>query len=80
MRNPVARHDFNRASVHEDKKKSWQPDEQEGISEWEECKEEIDEIIPSENPQLANNADFMSSLYELCCGEYTRGLKASGIC
>lgn len=51
MRNPVSRHDFNRASVHPDRKKDFPPGIEDGLSEWETDKfyqgnkEEVDSLI-----------------------------------
>lgn len=53
MRNWVAKHDFNRASVHTDRKKDLAPEVEDGLSEWEtdkfyqENKEEVDSLLDS---------------------------------
>lgn len=66
MRNVVAKNDFNRASVHEDKKKSWEPDILEGLE------EHILEI------QKAKDIQDVSP-QEIALSEYFRGVKDSGI-
>ena len=73
MRNPVARHDFNRASTHEDHKKSWQPTFEEGFSEWEE------ELIEKSNPPIVQK-DHLEDLSSFMNKEYLRGVKSSGVC
>lgn len=65
MRNFVAKNDFNRASVHEDKKKSWIPDIDDGVDEHLEA--------------LDNNSDT-DELTTLMQKEYSRGVKAARIC
>lgn len=65
MRNFVAKHDFNRASVHEDKKKSWIPDIEEGV-------DEHMETLDKNNEQ-----DELTSIMQ---NEYHRGVRASRIC
>ncbi|ADP02488.1 hypothetical protein GECvBMG_gp100c [Salmonella phage GEC_vB_MG] len=67
MRNPVSRHDFNRASVHTDQKKAWEPDILDGLEEHfleiDNPKEDEEELDPK----------------TLALAEYRRGVKASGI-
>lgn len=65
MRNFVAKHDFNRASVHEDKKKSWIPDIEEGVDEHLEALDKD------------SDADELTSIMQK---EYHRGVKAARIC
>lgn len=53
MRNWVAKNDFNRSSVHTDRKKDLAPEVEDGLSEWEtdkfyqENKEEVDSLLDS---------------------------------
>ncbi|QXL90347.1 hypothetical protein [Salmonella phage NINP13076] len=67
MRNFVAKNDYNRASVHTDQKKAWEPDVLDGLEEHfleiENPKEDDEELDP---PTIA-------------LAEYSRGVKASGI-
>uniref|UniRef100_A0AAU8GIK2 Uncharacterized protein n=1 Tax=Salmonella phage vB_SEnST11_KE22 TaxID=3161173 RepID=A0AAU8GIK2_9CAUD len=67
MRNFVAKNDYNRASVHTDQKKAWEPDVLDGLEEHfleiETPKEDEEDLDPS----------------TIALAEYSRGVKASGI-
>lgn len=67
MRNPVSRHDFNRASVHTDQKKAWEPDILDGLEE---------HFLEIDNPK-EDEEDLDPKT--LALAEYLRGVKASGI-
>ena len=75
MRNPVSRHDFNRAAVHEDRKKSWEPDEEEGLDEYYGIP--FDDGLPS--PAEETDIEFRDRIRALSIAEYDRGVNASGI-
>lgn len=75
MRNFVVKNDFNRASVHPDQKKDWEPSVDEGYEDWLEQQKESDNN-DSDNPK---NAD-LGDLSALMNSEYARGVKASRIC
>ena len=68
MRNLVAKHDFNRASVHEDQKKSWVPEIEDGLDEYydDDCEWETDD-------------EFIERIRALSIAEYRRGVNDSGI-
>lgn len=68
MRNPVSRHDFNRASVHTDQKKAWEPDILDGLEE---------HLLEIENPK--DDEEELTPEQKLAIAEYSRGVKASGI-
>lgn len=67
MRNFVVKHDRNRASVHTDMKKAWEPDILDGLE------EHYIEV------GLCKDASCDLSLHEIAVSEYERGVKASGI-
>lgn len=74
MRNFVAKNDFNRSSVHTDQKKAWEPDILDGIEE---------HFLEIENPKEDDDEedeDELPSPSQIAIAEYTRGVKASGIC
>lgn len=75
MRNPVSRHDFNRASVHTDQKKAWEPDEDEGLDEYY-CIP-FDDGFPSPEE---TDMEFRDRIRAISIAEYERGVNASGIC
>lgn len=74
MRNPVAKHDFNRASVHQDRKKAWEPDEEEGLSEYYGIP--LDDGLP---PPEETDIEFRDRIRALSIAEYDRGVNDSGI-
>lgn len=65
MRNYVAKHDHNRASVHTDQKKAWEPDIDEGLD------DHFDNLEDEEEDDLDPR--------KIAISEYERGVKASGI-
>lgn len=67
MRNYVAKNDFNRASVHTDQKKAWEPDVLDGLEE---------HYLEIDNPKDEED-DFDPCM--IAVSEYSRGVKASGI-
>lgn len=75
MRNLVAKNDFNRYSVHEDRKKSWEPDEEEGLNEYYGIP--FDDEIP--DPSEETDEEFRDRIRALSLAEYERGVKASGL-
>lgn len=75
MRNPVSRHDFNRASVHTDQKKAWEPDTEEGLSEYYGIA--FDDGLPDPGE---STEEFRDRLRALSLAEYERGVNACGIC
>ena len=75
MRNLVAKNDFNRASVHQDKKKAWEPDEEEGLNEYYGIP--FDDGLPS--PADETDIEFRDRIRALSIAEYNRGVNASGI-
>lgn len=68
MRNYVAKNDFNRASVHTDQKKAWEPDVLDGLEE---------HFLEIENPK--EDGEELTPEQKLALAEYSRGVKASGI-
>lgn len=68
MRNYVAKNDFNRASVHTDQKKAWEPDVLDGLEE---------HFLEIENPK--EDEEELTPEQMLAIAEYSRGVKASGI-
>lgn len=68
MRNYVAKNDFNRASVHTDQKKAWEPDILDGLEE---------HLLEIENPK--KDEEELTPEQKLAIAEYSRGVKASGI-
>lgn len=75
MRNPVSRYDFNRAAVHTDQKKAWEPGIGEGLSEYYGIP--FDDGLP--DPEESTE-EFRNRLRALSLSEYYRGVNASGIC
>lgn len=73
MRNFVAKNDHNRASVHTDQKKAWEPDILDGIEE---------HFLEIENPKDddEDDDDGLPTPSQIAVAEYARGVKASGIC
>ena len=74
MRNPVSRHDFNRASVQQDRKKAWEPDEDDGLDEYYGIP--FDDGLPSPEE---TDIEFRDRIRALSIAEYDRGVNASGI-
>ena len=74
MRNPVAKHDFNRAAVHQDRKKAWEPDEEEGLNEYFGIPFDDGLTIPEETDE-----EFRDRIRALSIAEYKRGVNASAI-
>jgi len=66
VRNYVAKNDHNRASVHTDQKKAWEPDVLDGLEEHflEINEPKVEELLTPE---------------EIAIAEYSRGVKACGI-
>lgn len=75
MRNWVAKHDHNRASVHTDQKKAWEPDAEEGLNEY--FGIPFDDGLP--DPEHETDEEFRDRIRNLSLSEYTRGVNASGI-
>lgn len=74
-RNWVAKNDFNRASVHTDQKKSWEPDTAQGLNEYYESSSDDQLLEPGEIVDC-----FLDDMRSLSLAEYYRGVNASGIC
>lgn len=68
MRNYVAKHDHNRASVHTDQKKAWEPDVLDGLEE---------HFLEIDNPK--EDEEELTPEQKLAVAEYSRGVKASGV-
>ncbi len=67
MRNPVSRHDFNRASVHTQTRRRREPDILDGLEE---------HFLEIDNPKEDEELDPKT----LALAEYRRGVKASRDC
>lgn len=74
MRNLVAKNDFNRASVHQDRKKAWEPDEEEGLSEYYGMPLDDSLLLPEET-----DIEFRDRIRALSIAEYERGVNDSAI-